>query len=165
MEYLVITIVCFVIFLIGIIFLIQGPPYVPSNDEFTGQIIANIKNYNPKKILDMGSGEGKLVIALAELGYRVEGIELNPLLVLRSRKLIKQKGLQNKATIKWGNFWKYDTRTYDVVVLYVIKHIMPKLEKKLLKEMDKNSYIFSNYFVFPNLKPIVDEGLMKIYKT
>jgi hypothetical protein len=54
-----------------IIFLIQGPPFVPSTDEVTKSIVKEIEKYHPKKILDMGSGDGKLVIALAEAGYTV----------------------------------------------------------------------------------------------
>jgi hypothetical protein len=97
--------------------------------------------------------------------YTVEGIELNPFLVLRSRRAIKMKGLQKNARIKWGNFWSIKTSQYDVVVIYVIKHIMPRLEKKLLKEMPKKSHIFSNFFIFPNLKPITEKNRLKIYEV
>lgn len=165
MEFQVLIIIAVLFFLIGLIYLIQGPPYVASNDEFTQQVVKEIKRIHPGKILDMGSGEGKLVIALAEAGYQIDGVELNPKLVLRSRKLIEKKNLKNKANIFWGNFWNYDTSTYEVVTLYAIKHIMPRLETKLLKELHNGSYIISNYFVFPTLKPVRDDGRTKVYKV
>jgi len=156
----------FLIILIpGLIFLIQGPPYVPSNDNFTKTVVEEVKKLKPKKILDMGSGDGKLVIALAQAGFKAEGVELNPWLVLRSKRAIRKLGLEHKATIRWGNFWRYDTSSYDIVVLYVIKHIMPRLEEKLTTELHKGSYIISNYFVFPNLKPVKSDGRMRVYKV
>lgn len=154
----------FFIFIIGILFLIQGPPYVPSDDESTEQIIRHIKKQKPHRVLDMGSGDGKIVITLAKAGYTVDGIELNPLLVLRSRKAIRNAGLEKKAHIYWGNFWSYDTTKYDLIVLYAIKHIMPHLEQKLKKELKPGSIIVSNYFLFPTLTPIEKSSRATVYK-
>lgn len=167
MEFLPIVATAIIVFIVGVIFLIQGPPFVPSNDEFTKNAVLEIKKLHPKpkKILDMGSGDGKLVIALAEAGFHADGVELNPKLVVQSRRSIQKKKFKNRAIIVWGNFWSYDTSSYDVIVLYVIKHIMPKLEVKLLKELHKGSYIISNYFVFPHLKPIRDDKRTKVYKV
>ena len=160
---LFITIGAFIL-LLGILFLFQGPPYVPSDDDSVEQMIDVIETYKPKRILDMGSGDGKLVIALAKKRYRVDGVELNPLLVYRSRKAVKEATLQNKVIIKWGNFWKYDTSEYDLIVLYVIKHIMPKLEKKLQKELKPGTIVVSNFFIFPNLQPIKTTDRVRVYK-
>lgn len=146
-------IIAFSIFIAGVIFLIQGPPYVPSDNESAEQILQVVSRYKPKHILDMGSGDGKLVILLAKNGYKVDGIELNPRLVLKSRKSINKFGLSKKATIFWGDFWKKDVSDYDLIVLYAIKHIMPRLEKKLKSELHSGAKIVSNYFVFPSLKP------------
>ena len=165
MLFLAIFLICFICFLIGFIYLIQGPPYVPSNDKVVGQMITEIEKIKPKKIVEMGSGDGKLVIALAKKGFNVVGIELNPLLVLRSRKTIKKLHLENKATILWRNFWSFDTSSYDVLVIYLVTHVMPRLEKKLLKELHTGTYIFSNYCKFPTIKPISEDDRMKVYKV
>ncbi len=165
MEYMSLVVVTLFALACGFIYMIQGPPFVPTRDEVVKQIIEELKKLRPMKILDMGSGDGTLLIALAKAGYEVDGIELNPLLVRRSRRLIKKAGVNDKVKVRWGNFWNYDTSSYDVIVLYVIKHIMPHLEKKLLRELHKGSYIISNYFIFPNLKPIYEEGRMKVYKV
>jgi len=127
-------------------------------------MIKMIQGYKPRHILDMGSGNGKMVILLAAQGYKVDGIELNPLLAWRSRRAVKRAGLQDRATIIWGNFWTRDTSEYDMIALYVIKHIMPKLEKKLKAELRPGSIIVSNYFIFPNLKPVKTTGRTRAYK-
>ena len=152
-----------VLLVLAMVFLIQGPPFVASNDESAEQMLALIKRRRPRRILDMGSGDGKLVILLAQQGYQVEGIELNPLLVWRSRRAIKRAGLNDKAAVKWGNFWTCDVSGHDTVTLYAVRHVMPRLEKKLRAELRPGASIVSNYFVFPNLKPAASRGRARLY--
>ncbi len=155
----------FGVFILAVVFLIQGPPYVKSDDESALQIIRMVKKYKGKRLLDMGSGDGKLVILLAKEGFNIDGIELNPLLVFRSRRAIKKAGVEKNARIFWGNFWSFDVSNYDVVVLYVIKHIMPRLAKKLTTELHPGSYIVSNFFVFPGFKPVERKSRAVVYEV
>jgi 16S rRNA A1518/A1519 N6-dimethyltransferase RsmA/KsgA/DIM1 with predicted DNA glycosylase/AP lyase activity len=161
----IILIVFIVILAVVMALAIQGPPYVPSDDKTAEQVVKLAKSYHPKRILDMGSGDGKLVLILASQGYEVRGVELNPLLVWRSARAIKKAGLQDKATIVWGSFWKQNTADYDLVVIYLIKHIMPRLERKLKSELSSGSHIISNFFVFPNLKPTKRLDRILVYKV
>lgn len=153
-----------VIFIMSMVFLVQGPPYVPSDNDSARQMLKMVNGYRPKRVLDMGSGDGKLVILLAKQGYQVDGVELNPWLVWRSRRAIKRAGLDGKASVRWGNFWSFDVSGYDLVTLYVIKHIMPRLEKKLSAELAPGSLVVSNYFVFPNLKPVKSTSRARAYQ-
>jgi ribosomal protein L11 methylase PrmA len=162
--YLAIVLVGLVVLLIGLAYLIQGPPYVPSDDESARQMLKMVKKYKPKRVLDMGSGDGKLVIMLAQAGFAADGVELNPWLVLRSRRAIKKAGVADKATIYWGSFWNYDVSSYDGIVIYIIKHAMPRLEKKLQAELRPGTHIVSNYFVFPTLKPIRQLSRARLYR-
>ncbi|HSW48224.1 MAG TPA: methyltransferase domain-containing protein [Candidatus Saccharimonadales bacterium] len=159
-----IAIFSFCIFIVSVLFLIQGPPFVPSNDESTEQIMKMVEMYKPKRILDMGSGNGKLVILLAQKRYKVDGIELNPRLVLKSRRAIKKANLTKNAKIYLGNFWTKDVSDYDMIILYAIKHIMPRLEKKLISELKPKSIIVSNYFKFPNLLPKKKMSIVASYE-
>lgn len=147
---MVLSLVIFGVVLLAvcIVYMIQGPPYTASDDTSAQQIVKTVSQYHPHHVIDMGSGSGKLVILVARQGYMVDGIELNPLLVLWSRLQIRNLGLQNYATIRWGNFWSKDISHYDLVILYAIHHVMPKLEKKLGSELQPGSKIISNYFEF-----------------
>lgn len=155
----------FIICLLGsAAFLFQGPQFVPSNDKSTQEIVAAVKKYGAKKILDMGSGDGKLVIALAKEGFIVDGVELNPLLVKQSRNAIKKAGLQDKATIYQGSFWNYDTSKYDMIVVYIVQHVMGRLERKLTDELRPGSFVVSNFFTFPTKQHIEEKSLARVYK-
>jgi hypothetical protein len=160
----VILVAAVIIFIIVMVFLIQGPPYVPSDDDSAAQMLKLVKAYKPKRILDMGSGDGKLVVLLARQGCRVDGVELKPWLVWRSRRAIRRAGVGELASVRWGNFWRYDVSGYDLVVLYAIAHAMPRLERKLRAELPVDAVVVSNYFVFPNLKPVKSTARARVYK-
>jgi protein-L-isoaspartate O-methyltransferase len=160
----VILVAAVIVFVMVMVFLVQGPPYVPSDDDSAAQMLRLVKTYKPRRILDMGSGDGKLVVLLARQGYRVDGVELKPWLVWRSRRAIKRAGLGDLASVRWGNFWSFDASGYDLVILYAIAHAMPRLERKLTRELRPGAVVISNYFVFPNLKPVKRAGRAKVYK-
>jgi cyclopropane fatty-acyl-phospholipid synthase-like methyltransferase len=164
MLVLVIVALGLIVLAICLIFLYQGPPFVPSSDAKLQLMIRAVSQNKTTKVLDMGCGNGKLVIALTQLGYTVDGVELNPWLVLRARRNIKKLRLSNQAHIYWGSFWSFDVSSYDTVVLYVIAHIMPRLESKLTKELRPGARIISNYFTFPGLKPINSSGSVHTYE-
>ena len=117
-----------------------------------------------EKAIDLGSGDGRLVIALAKKGAQAHGYEINPLLVFLSRNNIKQAGLQGKAFIHFGNFWLLDFSEFDVVTVYGISHMMKRLEVKLKKELRPGARVVSNYFVFPNWPPSKKENSVRLYK-
>lgn len=150
--------------ILGTLFLIQGAPFVASDDQTTKEITSLVKQYKGKKVIDLGSGDGKLVIALAQAGVDAYGIELNPLLVWRSRKTIKKLKLQKKAHIQWGNFWTVKLSDFDIVILYGIKHIMHNLGEKLYKELPRGAYVMTNFFTFPQWKPFRQHERVVIYK-
>lgn len=160
--YIILFPILAIIFLIGVIFYVQGPPFVPSDDETTEEMVKMVKKYKGKKVIDLGSGDGKLVIALAKAGCEAHGVELNPLLVLQSRRRIREEKLKN-AYIHWGNFWTIDLSSYDTVVIYGIKHIMKQLGKKMKQEMTPKSHIITNFFIFPQWKPVESRKRLLAY--
>src|SRR3989344_9046692 len=53
-----------------------------------------------EKVIDLGSGDGRLMIAFAKKGCSVEGVEINPILVLISKIWIRKAGLKDKAKVR-----------------------------------------------------------------
>lgn len=161
--YVAIIVIGIIIFIIGFAFLIQGAPYVVSDDETTAKMASLVDQYSPRRVLELGSGNGKLVVSIAKLGIEVDGIELNPILVVLSKRAIRKAGVQNKANIIWGSFWHYDFSSYNLVTMYAVTHIMPRLETKFSSELKPNSIVISNYFKFPNKKTQKVIGKINIY--
>lgn len=148
------------VFLLTIIF---GAPYVPSGDDYVRKMIELATVKSGEIVVDLGSGNGKVVIALAKLGVETHGYEINPFLVLLSRKNIKKAGLNGHAFIHWKNFWHADFSRYDVVFVFGITGIMGKLEKKLRKELKLGARVVCNAFTFPNWKPTEESDGVYLY--
>lgn len=113
--------------------------------------------------VDLGSGDGRIVMSAAARGARAAGYEINPLLVLISRYRIRKRNLP--ANIFWKSFWDQDLSAYDFVTVFGITRIMPELEAKLKKELKPGSTVVSYAFHFPNWQPAEKQGPLFIYKA
>jgi spermidine synthase len=146
--------------------MLHGPVFVVSADDKLETMLKLPKLTKKSRVIDLGAGDGKVLIELVKK-YDVRqavGVEINPLLVWRSRKNIKRAGLTNKIEIKRQSFWKIDFSQYDVVFLYGTTYIMQKLEEKLKKEMKSGAQFVSNYFKLPNLKPSKSKNKVYLYR-
>lgn len=130
--------------------LLFGAFFAKTSKEAVKEIalLANMKQ--GETAADLGSGDGRLTIALAEKGAQVHGYEINPFLVLLSKYFIRKSNLDSKVFVHWKNFWHENFSDFDVVVLYGIGYIMNRLEKKLQAELKPGARIISNGFKFPN---------------
>ncbi len=155
-------IVVFILFLF--LPLAFGAPFQPTSKKRVKIItkIANIKK--GERVAELGSGSGKLVIALAKAGAEVHGYEINPLLVWWSRRKIKKLGLEKKAFIHKKNFWKVDLKDFDVIILFQVYYIMRKLANKIKKEAKKGTRVVSNTWKFPGKKPIKNISHVYLYR-
>ena len=149
---------------VSIFYLLQGAPFVSSSQARTDDIVRTVQKIGSKRLIDLGSGDGQLVIALAQTGVHIDGIEILPWLVWRANRRLKRLKLQGKARIRWGNLWQANLADYDTVVLYAIPHIMPRLEQKILAELPRNAWVVSNYFTFPGLKQLHSANNIHTYQ-
>ena len=140
-----------------------GAPYVTSSDERTKTIIKLLKPKKGERIVDLGSGNGKILFELARHGVKAYGYEVNPILVLRTRIRAKQLGLNKYIKVYWKSFWNEDLSKFDKIALYQITYVMPRLEKKLANELKPGTPVVSSYFPFPNWKPVKRENEVIFY--
>lgn len=57
-------------------------------------------------LVDLGSGDGRIVIEAARLGLRSEGLELNPWLVAYSRWKAYRAGVSASTSFHAKDLWK-----------------------------------------------------------
>lgn len=163
----VLAIIATAIYLVFFVFfpLGRGAIYDPSSREET-RLMAELAEVNPgDKAADLGSGDGRVVIALALQGAEAHGYEINPFLIARSRRNIREHGLQGRAFIHWGSFWRSNLSRYSVITVFQVGFVMARLELKLKKELSPGSRIISHYWRFPGLKPERVKGNVYRYRT
>ncbi|MFA6550202.1 MAG: methyltransferase domain-containing protein [Candidatus Gracilibacteria bacterium] len=152
MLIIVANVLVLVVTIILLYYVTSGAPYLPTTDENVLKMVKFASMKRGQKILDVGSGDGRIVIAFAKAGAEAHGFEINPILVWMSRRNIKRAGLQGKAFIHFVNFWKRDFSPYDLVIVYQITHLMKKFQKKFEKELRPGTKILCNSFFLPDWK-------------
>ena len=144
-------------------FLFWGAIYVPTSEEEVEKMVKLLGIKPGQKVIDLGAGDARLLIALAKAGAYSYGYEINPFLVMRAIKNIQKAGLGDRAFIYWKSMWSQDLKDFDAVVVYGMEHIMKKLEKKFEKELKPGAKIVSNYFALPTWKPERAEDNIYLY--
>lgn len=144
-------------------FVSWGALYVPTSKERVKKIIefANVKPGD--KVIDLGSGDGRLLVAFAKAGAKAYGYEINPVLVKKSKDNITRADVKEKATVYLGSFWGVDLSDFDIIIIYGMRHVMRRLEKKINKEAKKGTRIISNTFTFPTLPKTKEDNDVYLY--
>lgn len=147
-----------------LVWLYRGPFYVPTRRKYVPRIISMLNIKKGETFVDLGSGDGRLLVAIVEAGGVAHGYEHNPLLVMQSRKRFKELGIEERALVYMENFWSADISKYDGVVVYGIPYIMTRLEEKLKKELKPGARVVSYSFPFPNWEPSAKEKAVYLYR-
>lgn len=88
---------------------------------------------SPKILVDLGSGDGRLVIHAAKLGYKAIGYELNYVLVGLSYVNAFRAGVLHKVEFRVADFWKSDLSGVSVVACFGVRGVMDRLHQLVLK--------------------------------
>ena len=150
--------------IIMLVWLYRGPFYVPTRRKYVQRIISMLDIKKGETFVDLGSGDGRLLVAIVEAGGIAHGYEHNPLLVMQSRKSLKKLGMEDRASVYMENFWNTDISKYDGVVVYGIPYIMNRLEEKLKKELKSGARVVSYSFPLPKWEPSAKEKAVYLYK-
>ncbi len=148
-------------FILPLFFL--GAPFNASSRRKVQRMLnlADIKK--GQKAVDLGSGDGRIIIALAQNGAEAYGYEINPFLVWIARRKIRKLGLEKNAHIYWKNFWREDLSVYDIVITFQIDISMPKLEVKLKNELKDGARVVSHFWPFPTWDYVKKKGRVYLY--
>ncbi|MEK7619425.1 MAG: hypothetical protein AAB416_04315 [Patescibacteria group bacterium] len=159
----VVTLALFAGALVVLSFAFPTLPFVPSTKARVESLLALSGMRPGDTVVDIGSGDGRIVIACAQAGAIAHGYEINPLLVWWSRRRIRALGLGDRATIFATNFWRVDFSDYDIIFLYSIHTVMKPLELFLKPQLKKGARVVVSGATFPNWKPSHEGGGVSVY--
>ncbi len=127
--------------------------YVPTPNDVVRAML-DIAQVGPKDLLyDLGSGDGRIVIAAARRGARGIGIELDPSLVDEANRNAKRAGVVDRVQFIVGDIFEADLSRASVVTLYLLTSINERLRPKLLRELAPGSRIVSHRFKMGEWEP------------
>lgn len=119
--------------------------WVPNPSVMVEKLL-DIAKVTPKDyVVDLGSGDGRNVIAAAKRGARAHGVEYNEELVALSKKAARKEGVSDRATFAAGDLFQSDFSKATVVILFLLPEMNVKLRPKLL-DLKPGTRIVANTF-------------------
>lgn len=141
-----------------------GVPYIPVKKSEAKKMIELAQIKPGMKVVDLGSGAGRLLFLAANQGALATGYELNPLLTIWTRILILLKGLKGKIEVRRQSIYHADLQDVDIVLAFLMPKPMKKLANKLFSELKPGAKIVSYAFSVPDKEPILKQGKILIYQ-
>lgn len=96
-------------------------------------------------VIDLGSGDGRIVITAAKRGARALGIEYNPEMVALSQRNAEKEGVTDKAQFIKADLFETDFSQATVITMFLLPSINLSLRPKILN-LKSGTRIVSNSF-------------------
>ena len=119
--------------------------WVPTPQGLIDKMLDMAKVTPADYLIDLGSGDGRTVIAAAKRGARATGIEYNPDMVELSKKSADKAGVAEKATFMKADLFESDLSQATVITMYLLPTINLKLRPKIL-DMKPGTRVVSHAF-------------------
>lgn len=121
-------------------------PYVPTPAEVVEGMLDMAGLKAGERLIDLGSGDGRIARAAARRGATALGVEIDSDLVARARSLTRLEGLEERARFVRDDLFTVSLRDVDVVTLYLLPALNERLKPKLLTEMKAGARVVSHAF-------------------
>lgn len=106
--------------------------WVPTPDSLIEAMLNAAKVTSNDYVVDLGSGDGRIVIAAAKRGAKATGYEYNPDMVELSRRNAEKAGVSDRATFVQADIFEIDFSQATVVTMYLLPHLNLKLRPTIL---------------------------------
>jgi len=103
-------------------------------------------------LIDLGSGDGRTVIAAAKRGAKALGIEYNPKMVELAKRNAAREGVADRASFVQGDIFASDFSKASVLTLFLLPQINLQL-MPLILNMKPGTRVVSNSFDMGSWKP------------
>lgn len=126
--------------------------WVPTPVELVNKMLEIAEVTAKDFVIDLGSGDGRTVIAAAKLGARSLGIEYNPEMVELSKKNAADSGVSDKTKFIQADLFECDLSEATVITMFLLPEINLKLRPRLL-DLKPGTRIVSNTFTMEDWEP------------
>lgn len=136
--------VVFMLFALAVFF---GAPYLPTLKPQINDALDLLDLKKGQTMLELGSGDGRVMLAAAKRGWNVVGYEINPLLVIISWVITLRYRRQVK--IVWGSYWRKAWPECDGIFTFLLDRYMTRLDEHIWLNCKKPVRVVSFAFKIP----------------
>lgn len=142
---------CVVLFVAFTFVVAYGAPFLPTLKPKVSIALDLLDLKKGQVLLELGSGDGRVLKAAAQQGLCAVGYELNPLLVVYS-KIMTWK-YRKQVKIIWGNYWKKNWPQVDGIFVFLLQPYMERLDQKVARDCKKGVKLVSFAFTIDKRQP------------
>jgi hypothetical protein len=126
--------------------------WVPSPEETVAKMM-EVGQITPQDfVIDLGSGDGRNVIAAAKRGARGLGVEYNPDMVELSKKIAAKEGVAERAQFVQGDMYAADFSKATALALFLLPSNLTVLRDKIFA-LPAGTRVVLNTFAIPDWSP------------
>jgi hypothetical protein len=131
--------------------------WVPTPPTLVEKMLDMAKVTPQDYVIDLGSGDGRNVIAAAKRGARALGVEYDPNLVQLSRRRAAAEGVSERARFVEGDMFEADISQATVLALFLLPDNLLQLKPKF-ERLRPGTRIVTNGYQIAGWEP-TDVGL------
>ncbi len=153
------------VFIIAICFgfvLLYGAPYLPTLSRQVETALDLVDLEEGQTLLELGCGDGKVLLAAAARGWKAIGYELNPLLALVA--WLRTRRYRGQVKVVCGNFWRRRWPTTDGIFVFLLDKYMLQLDTKITALPYRPIKLVSFAFQIPDKTPILIKDGLYLYE-
>lgn len=121
-------------------------PYVPTPEPVVEKMLDLANVNNGDYVIDLGSGDGRIVIAAAKRGASGHGIDLDPDRVSEARDNAAKAGVSDRIMFMEENIFDTDFSNASVITMYLLPTVNTKLRPELLDKLEPGTRVVSHSF-------------------
>lgn len=126
--------------------------WVPTPDALVDRMLTMAQLTPADVHYDLGSGDGRTVIAAAKRGVTAFGVEYNPDMAALATRNAQREGMSERAKFIRGDIFETDFSKATVVTLYLLPGLNMKLRPTLLN-MKPGTRVVSHQFTMEDWQP------------
>jgi hypothetical protein len=119
--------------------------WVPTPQPLVDKMLDMAKATPKDYLMDLGSGDGRLVITAARRGIRALGIEYDPKMVALSKRNAAEAGVGERAAFVEADLFETDFKRATVITMFLLPDLNLKLRPRIL-DLKPGTRIVSNTF-------------------
>lgn len=121
-------------------------PYVPTPDNVVEGMLEAADVGPGDYVIDLGSGDGRIVIAAANRGAVGHGVELNPSRIEEAEENARSEGVSDRVMFLEDDIFETEFSRASVITMYLLSSVNRKLRPSLLSELRPGTRIVSHSF-------------------
>lgn len=150
--------ICIIVAVFAVVVFV-GAPYLPTMKPQVAAAFELLDLQKGQTLLELGCGDGRVLVEAARRGYRAVGMELNLFLVLIA--VWRTRRYRGNVKVVWANYWMKPWPQSDGVFVFLIDGFMPKLDLHMQRYGGK---LVSVAFKIPERQAIKELNSVYLYE-